>query len=429
MRLGIAGVFPTGSDPRDVMPPSLADLLRAHPISVTGIGAFSAAGVGASALAEAAVAARSTAEEREFVIGAKTGRFPVCPAPAIDITRPELRPVRRMDRCVQMAWLAAHEAWTQAGLVGAYPSERIGVMVGSSRGPLGKRNEQLDQAGARPPAPSLAADTTFASVSGALAQGFKAKGPGAMIAATCASGAFAIALAAEQIVLGNADVMLVGGTEAPLQPGLLAQMQAAGVLASHAEAERASRPFDTGRNGLVLGEGSGFLVLESARTAAARRARPLARLAGWALGIDDSGRAGVNPQGSGLAHVIPRALRLAGLQPDQIDYINAHGTGTRLNDAAESRAVVGLLGRAVPCTSTKPITGHCLGATPALEAIICIETLRRQVIPPTANCDAQDPLCEINALPLQARTAKVAATMSNSLGFWGYHASLIFCPA
>lgn len=404
----------------------LASLLSDNPIVVTGIGAFSAAGDGVSALWNGAVTGRSTAEEREFAGGAEPRRFAVCAAPNIDATQPELHPVRKMDRCVQTAWLAANEAWSQSGVAATCEPERIGVMVGSSRGPLGKRNEALASSGNRPPRPSLAADTTFASVSGALAQFFKAKGPGAMVSATCASGAFAIALAAEQIVLGNADAMLVGGTEAPLQMALLAQLDAAGVLGSHEDPGKICRPFDASRNGLVLGEGSGFLILESARTAAARHAPVLARLAGWATGTDDSGRAGVSRQGLGLTQVMRRALQVAGLRPDQIDYINAHGTGTKLNDAAESQAVMGIFGGSVPCTSTKPITGHCLGATPALESILCIEALRHQIIPPTANCQAQDPLCLINVQPLKAQPAKIAAAMSNSLGFWGYHASLIF---
>ena len=134
----------------------------------------------------------------------------------------------------------------------------------------------------------------------------------------------------------------------------------------------------------------------------------------------------MNPLGTGLSHVMRCALEIAGLRPDEIDYINAHGTGTRLNDAAEAQAVFGIFGGAVPCTSMKPITGHCLGATPALEAVVCVEALNRQLIPPTANCERQDPLCPINALPLKAQAAKLAAAMSNSVGFWGYCASLIF---
>ena len=262
-----------------------------------------------------------------------------------------------------------------------------------------------------------------------LAQAFKLKGPGATISATCASSAFAIGFAAEQILLGKADAMLAGGAEAPLQPVVLAQLHSAGVLGFHEEAPRTCRPFDATRNGIVLGEGGAFLVLESARSADRRGIQPLAKLAGWAMKLDDSGRTSVGEDGSGLLDVMHQALQVAGLDPDQIDYISAHGSGTKQNDLAEARAVgkmFGDRGTTVPCSSTKPITGHCLGATPALEAVIGIEAMRCQMIPPTANCHEPDPHCAINAQPLTARPANISAVISNSLGFWGYYASLIF---
>jgi 3-oxoacyl-(acyl-carrier-protein) synthase len=397
-------------------------------VVVTGVGAVSAGGAGVSPLFEAAVAGRSKAVAREFRKKAPSC-LAVCPALQIDLTSAELRPIRKMDRCVQLAWLAANEAWKQAGVADAYEPERIGIMVGSSRGPLEKRFEGLSFTGDHRPPPSLVADTTFAALSGALVRALGTRGPGAMISATCASAGFAIAFAAEQILLGNADAMLVGGTEAPLHAALLAQLESAGVLGSHAQPEKTCRPFDESRNGLVLGEGSGFMVLEAAQAAKARRVPILARLAGWGTGTDESGRSGVDAEGSGLVLVMRRALQRAGLRPDQIDYINAHGTGTQLNDSMEARAVRRMFDAAIPCSSTKPITGHCLGATPALEAIICIEALRRQLLPPTANCEAQDAQCPINVLPLKAQPARVAAAMSNSLGFWGYHVSLIFCSS
>ena len=275
----------------------------------------------------------------------------------------------------------------------------------------------------------MASDSTFGSLSGALAQSFKIKGPGASISATCASAAVAIGLAAEQILLDRADAVLVGGAEAPLYPSLLEQLEATGVIGFHEEAELTCRPFHVARNGIVVGEGSAFLVLESAKAAAARGVEPLARLVGWALSLDNCGRTGVDHEGSALVETMRQALQLAKLCPNDIDHINAHGTGTRLNDSAEAQAVKALFGNGskdIPCSSTKPITGHCLGATPALEAILSIEALRHQMIPPTANCSTQDPLCQINVQPLIAQPAKLSIVMSNSLGFWGYHASLIF---
>jgi 3-oxoacyl-[acyl-carrier-protein] synthase II len=406
----------------------LAGLLRDNPVVVTGMGSFSAAGGSVDALWMAVIAGRSPATWREFEMGNERDRFAVCCAPDIDVLRPELHPVRKMDRCVQMAWLAASQAWIQARLADAYPPARIGIAIGSSRGPLGKLKDAFDHLGQRKFPPSLSADCTFASPSGVLAQSFKLKGSGATIAATCASAAFAIEYAAEQILLGQADAMLAGGTEAPLQPVVLAQLRAAGVLGFHEEAARTCRPFDATRNGMVLGEGSAFLILESAR-AAARQAKVLAHLVGWSMSLDNSGRTGVDEEGSGLLQVMEQSLQLAGVGPEKIDYINAHGTGTKMNDAAEARAVGKLFGKrgaTVACSSTKPVTGHCLGATPALEAVVCIKALHQQIIPPMANCQQPDPFCSINAQPLTAQPARLANVMSNSLGFWGYHASLIF---
>lgn len=409
--------------------PLLARWLRDHPIVVTGLGCFSAAGDSVRRLWESAVAGRATARWEEFESRADKARFAVGRAPAIVAALPELHRVRKMDRSVQMARLAAGQAWRQARLDEAYPPERIGIALGSSRGPLGKVHDSLVQLDRHKFPPSLGPDSTFACLSGALAQDFGLKGPGATLSATCASAAFAVSFAAAEILLGKADAMLAGGAEAPLHPVVLAQLHAAGVLGFHEEAALACRPFDAARNGMVLGEGSGFLVLESAATAARRGAAPLARLAGWATSLDHSGRTGVDETGAGVLQVMREALRTAGLAPEQVEYLNAHGTGTVLNDRVEARAVRELLGpRAaeVPCSSTKPVTGHCLGATPALEAILCVEALRHQVIPPTAACLQQDALCAINIQPLTARPANVSTAMSNSLGFWGYHASLIF---
>lgn len=407
----------------------LNHLLRENPVVVTGQGCFGAAGENVEALWATALAGQSSAAWREFELERQRDRFAVCSAAELDASRADLHPVRKLDRCVQMAWLAANQAWQQARFTDAYPPTRAGIMVGSSRGPLGKRSESFGLTGHQKFPPSLSANSTFACISGALAQPFKLRGPGATISATCASAAFAIGLAAEQILLGKADAMIVGGTEAPLNFAVLAQLQASGVLGFHEDARQTCRPFDAARNGIALGEGSAFLILESARTAAARGAMPLARLAGWAGCLDDSGRVGVHENGSGLLQVMEQALQVAGLDAEQIGYLNAHGTGTKMNDHAEACAIRKLLGdRAtmVLCSSTKPVTGHCLGATPALEAVLCIEALRRQKIPPAVNCSQPDPLCPINTPPSATPAAPLRHVMSNSLGFWGYHAALIF---
>ncbi len=408
----------------------LNQLLQATPLVVTGCGAISAAGLAVVELWQRAVSGHSPATNREFEFGPVSRSFAVCTAPQLDVTQPELHPVRRMDRSVQLGWIAANQALRAAGLEPDVRSSlTIGVMAGASRGPLSKLAEGFARVGSRRYPPSLAADCTLASLSGCLAQGLELTGPSATISATCASGAYAIAFAAEQILLGKADAMLVGAAEAPLVPAVIAQLDAAGVLGSHVDAALTCRPFDLTRNGLCLGESSGFIVLESKQAAERRGATPLAQLSGWGMCVDDSGRAGVSESGQGLVNAATQALATAGLAPETIDYVNAHGTGTRLNDAAEAQAmrqIFGARAATLPCTSTKPVTGHCLGASSALEAVLVVEALQHQLVPPTGNCHQPDPACPVNVQPLQAQPANLRHVMSNSLGFWGYHAALIF---
>ncbi|MFN0066303.1 MAG: beta-ketoacyl-[acyl-carrier-protein] synthase family protein [Limisphaerales bacterium] len=407
----------------------LGGLLRQTPLAVTGYGAVSAAGDSPAKLWQAAAAGVSPAKWRDFPIGGGSRAVAVCAAEGSDSGDPALHPVRRMDRSAQLGWIAAGQALDMAGLKENPDGLEIGVIAGTSRGPVSRLAEGFARVGARRHPPSLAADCTLASLTGVLAQGFRLTGVGATVSATCASAAAAIALAAEQLLLGKADAMLAGGAEAPLTPLVIAQLGAAGLLGSHAEAARTCRPFDSTRNGLCLGEGAAFLVLETAAAAARRGAVLHGLLAGWAGGVANAGRTGVRDAGRGLAGGARRALTRAGLTPDAVDYVNAHGTGTRLNDAAEAQAMREIFGEraaVLPCSSTKPVTGHCLGATPALEAVIALEALRHQVIPPTANCLHPDPDCPINPQPLQARPARLTHVMSNSLGFWGYHVSLIF---
>jgi 3-oxoacyl-(acyl-carrier-protein) synthase len=223
--------------------------------------------------------------------------------------------------------------------------------------------------------------------------------------------------------------MLAGGAEAPLQDVLIRQLLSTGILGSHADPRRACRPFDATRDGTLLGEGAAFLVLEAA-DAARRRGAPIhAYLTGWAVGADCYHCTAPPEDGAGLLRVMTQALDQAGLGAADLDYINAHGTGTRLNDRLEAVALRRLLGARlgqVPCSSTKPITGHCLGATPALEAVISILALRHHCVPPTANCTELDPDCPLDVVPAACRLAPLRVVMSNSLGFWGNNASLIF---
>jgi 3-oxoacyl-(acyl-carrier-protein) synthase len=249
------------------------------------------------------------------------------------------------------------------------------------------------------------------------------------VSAACASAAAAVGLAADQILLGRAEWVLAGGAEAPLHELCVKQLLAAGVLGSHPDPRLACRPFDVSRNGTVLGEGAAFLVLESLASARRRGARVHARLAGWAAGADGRHCTAPREDGQGLLRVMQQALARAGATPSRLDYINAHGTGTRRNDPLEVVALRGLLGErlaAVPCSSTKPVTGHCLGAAAAVEAVVCVLALQRQTVPPTAACDRSDPECPIDVVPGEARPAPLRLVMSNSLGFWGNNAALVF---
>jgi 3-oxoacyl-(acyl-carrier-protein) synthase len=409
-------------------PPLLASLLRDNPIVVTGMGAYSAAGDSVAALWRAAMAGRGLAEWREFTIAGQPQRFAVCSAPPIDSSAPALHAARKADRCAQMALHAASQALDHAALNGAYAPHRLGVAIGSSRGPLGKMEESFERLHRGVVLPTLSAQSSLGSLSGTLAQCFNLQGPGAVISATCASAAFAIGFVAEQILLGKADAMLVGGAEAPLHAVVVAQLQASGVLGSHEDAAKTCRPFHATRNGMVLGEGGAFLVLE--RLGARPDAKPLAHLAGWSMTTESSGRTGMREDGSSVVRSMQQALELAQMSPREIAYVHAHGSGTVLNDFAESAALARVFGeRGVPCSSTKPITGHCLGATPALGAVICIETLRHQKLPPAVNCAQPDPRCPVQLVTPETRPRPFTSVLSNSIGFWGYHASLVFSAA
>jgi len=390
------------------------------PIVITGMGALAAGTATVDALYAAALSGESPADwlampPLEPIAGIR--------APDPDFPPGLARHARRLDRAARLGLAAAADAIGSAGLAGSMDPHRIGVMVGTSRGPIARTLEMvrdLDQGGI---APTAVAESTLGSMSGVICQAFSLGGPSATIAATCASAANAIAMGAMHLVTGDADAMVVGGSEAPIIPLLVAQLRAAGVIGSHEVARLTCRPFDSRRNGLVIGEGAAFLVLERASGAARRGAAALARLTGWATGTDGGGRTGITPDGEGTVRVIGRALSMAGLEPHEIGYVNAHGTGTRLNDALEARVFNSIfgVGNGPPVSSTKPITGHCLGATPAIEAVICVQAVRAQCAPPTSGHQQLDPDCAIDVVSTEARRlAAKAAILSTSLGFWGY---------
>jgi len=404
----------------------LAAMLAANPVVVTGMGAVTAAGGSVPALWQGVMNAAPSARWLAALPGFPEPPVAGCAAAAFQLPPATARRARKLDRCVQLALAAAREAWNAAQFAPDFPlPARRGIVVGTSRGPLEKWAESSVRLAQGRMRPTLAASSTLASLSGALSAEFGAGGACLTVSAACASSAGAIGLAALQLVTGQADVMLAGGTEAPLNPLVLSQLRAAGVLGSHQTPGLTCRPFDAHRNGTVLGEGAAFLVLETLASAQKRGVRPLARLAGWAIGSEAGERTGIHETGDALRQVMNEALALAKLSPDQIGYVNTHGTGTRLNDRVEARAVREVLG-GVPCSSTKAVTGHCLGAAAAIEAIICLKALEAQLLPPSVNCAEPDPGCPVNLILGPPRAAQFAAALSNSCGFWGNNAALLF---
>jgi 3-oxoacyl-[acyl-carrier-protein] synthase II len=387
------------------------------------MGAICCAGAGVAPLVDAVRNGRPGGRWQTFYHAGRECRIPVA---AVD-ELPLHRLSGKVDRSVSLAIAAAAEAWNQAAVTGV-PPEEISVLAGTSRGPhhAWVAAESAVRDGRRLP-PRMATAGTVASLSGAVAQLLEARGPGMTVSATCASGAVAIASAAELLALERTRIAVAGGADAPLNPAVLLGLQSAGLPGTHDDAARACRPFDRSRDGLLAGEGAAFLVLERASSARERGAAILGILAGWAGATEGVGRAGVATDGHVMARVLRSALDLAGLHPDDIGYVNAHGTGTVMNDAAEAAALETVFRGVPPVSSTKAVTGHCLGASPALEAVICLESMRHSWLPESVN--TVDPCCPLPFVTGTGRPAALRHTLSGSLGFWGCHAALVFSAA
>ncbi|MCL6615458.1 MAG: beta-ketoacyl-ACP synthase II, partial [Firmicutes bacterium] len=257
-----------------------------------------------------------------------------------------------------------------------------------------------------------------------------ARGPNSAVVTACASGAHSLADCFYHIQRGSAEVMIGGGSEAAITGLSYAGFCAAGTLSTRNDApEKASRPFDAKRDGFVMGEGAGVLILESLEHAKARGARIYAEMVGVGLTSDAYHITAPHPEGAGAAQAMIVAMREGGLKPEEIDYINAHGTSTELNDKTETMAIKRALGahaHRVAISSTKSMTGHLLGAAGALEAAICVLAIERGIIPPTINYEYPDPECDLDYVPNLARRAEIRAALSNSLGFGGHNACLAF---
>jgi len=344
------------------------------------------------------------------------------------------REARKMDRFTQFATAAAMEAHEQAGLkIDESNRDRIGIVTGTGIGGIGTLLEQVNVMHERGPervSPFLVPMMIADSAAGMLAIRFGVRGPNMAISTACASGNNAIGEAAEIIRRGAADAMIVGGSEAAIVPVAMAGLNVMTALSTRNEdPQSASRPFDKERDGFLMGEGAGVLVLESIEHAQARGAAILGEVTGYGTSDDAHHISAPAENGAGAAIAMQLALKNAQLNVTDIGYINAHGTSNHLNDKSETAAIKTVFGEqaySVPVSSTKSMTGHLLGASGALEAIFCILAIREGLLPATINYQTPDPECDLDYIPNQPRKASPKHVMSNSFGFGGHNATVIF---
>ncbi len=340
---------------------------------------------------------------------------------------------RRMDRYCQFALAATQQAYEQSCLrIDENNRDRIGVLIGSGIGGIetlfGQVVQFLDKGPSRV-SPFLVPMMLADSAAGIVAISLGVRGPNMAVVTACATGTNAVGEAVEIVRRGDADVMFAGGSEAAIVPVGMAGLSVMGALSSHnSEPERASRPFDMNRDGFVMSEGAAMLVLESLEYAQARGANILAEITGYAATNDAFHISAPAENGAGAALCMQNALQDAGLGAQDIQYINAHGTSTPLNDKSETAAIKTVFGEQayrIPVSSTKSMTGHLLGASGALEALISVKVLQDNILPPTINYETPDPLCDLDYVPNVARPAQITHVMSNSFGFGGHNATIV----
>jgi len=344
------------------------------------------------------------------------------------------RETRKMDRFTQFASAVAMEALEQSGLkIDETNRDRVGVMIGTGIGGIGSLLEQVEVMRERGPervSPFLVPMMISDSAAGMLAIRFGARGPNMALATACASGNNAIGEALEIIRRGAADAMLAGGSEAALVPVAMAGMNVMTALSTrNDDPQTASRPFDKDRDGFLMGEGAGMLILESLEHAQARGAKILCEITGYGTTDDAHHISAPAENGAGAALAMKLAIEDANMELTDIDYINAHGTSTPLNDKSETAAIKTVFGEQaynIPISSTKSMTGHLLGASGAIEAVFCILAIREEILPATINYHTPDPECDLDYVPNQSRPASPKHVMSNSFGFGGHNATLIF---
>ena len=408
--------------------------MRERRVVVTGTGVVTPLGATVDEMWDAMVAGRSgVGPIRSF----DASGLPVRIAAEVTDFRAEdhfgPRDARRVDRFAQLGLVAARQALADSGLEVGEAPERVGVVFGSGLGGVGTLVEQVGVLADRGPSrisPFLVPMMIPNMLPGQIAIETGARGPTSCSVTACAASASAIGEAIDLIRVGRADAVLAGGADAtviPLCVAAFAQMKA--LSTRNDDPQGASRPFDAHRDGFVIGEGGGALVLEEREHARARGATVLAELAGYGATTDAHHLTAPDPAGAGAAAAMRAALADAGVTAGAVGYVNAHGTSTPLNDRAEALAAREVLGASVPVSSTKSVTGHLLGAAGAVEAIACIQVLRKGVVPPTINLEHPDPDCDLELVANEARKADVEVALSNSFGFGGHNVTLVLCAA
>jgi 3-oxoacyl-[acyl-carrier-protein] synthase II len=404
-------------------------------VVVTGLGLVSPLGNSVDESWEALLAGnRGAAAITHFDASGHPTRF-ACEVKGLEVgDYVDRKSARRMDRCSHLVVAAARQAETDSGLDVREHGERAGVSIASAIGGVGSFEESirtLDTRGADRVNPfsivQMLPNLPAAWVSIELG----ARGPLLAESAACAASNIALGDAQDAIRLGRADVMLCGGAEAPITPAVMAGFGAMRALSTRNDApERASRPFDAGRDGFVMAEGAAVLVLEELGHAVSRGARIHAEMIGYGVSSDANHVSDIDPTGANPARALQMALADAGVAPEEVGYINAHGTSTPLGDAGETRVLKLALGeehaRQTPISSTKGATGHTLGAAGAVEAVFTVLALEHGVLPPTINYDDADPECDLDYIPNAPRDEQVEVAVSNSFGFGGHNTAVAF---
>ncbi|GAC1417014.1 MAG: beta-ketoacyl-ACP synthase II [Acidobacteriaceae bacterium] len=406
-------------------------------VVVTGLGLICGVGRTAPEVWAGVLAGKSgMAEIKAFDLTGHSVRFAAEVKDFDPLQFIEKKEARKMGRFIHLAIAAAQEAMDHSGLkVDDGNRDRVGVHIGSGIGGfdvIEREHSAMLAGGPRKISPFFIPGSIVNLAAGHVSIRFGARGPNEATATACTSSAHSIGDAFRIIERGDADAMIAGGTEAAITPmgvGGFAAMKA--LSTRNDDPEHACRPFDKDRDGFVVGEGAGMLILEDLEFAKARGAKILAEVLGYGMSADAFHMTGMAPEGEGCFRAMAAAIKTAGISPDDVDYVNAHATSTPLGDALESKAIENLFGEralnhVLPVSSTKSMTGHLLGGAGGLEAGITVMAMLDQIAPPTMNLDNVDPECRLNYVPNSPMKAKIDCALSNSFGFGGTNGSLVF---